>query len=351
MTWVKYANNPVIKSPGIKDFRDPKVMWFEKGKKWIMTLAASNRIIFYSSKNLKDWIKESEFGENAGAHGGVWECPDLFTLDYGGKTVWILIVNLNPGGPNKGSATQYFLGDFDGKSFLPLSTETKWLDYGPDEYAGVIWSNTGKRRLFLGWMSNWLYANVVPTERWRSAMTIPRELKIIKANDALLIVSTPVKEMASIKSNPIVINNVSLSKKIDISKSIKNLTSPCIINLSIDGPKELSIILSNKLGEELIIGFDKIQNKYFIDRTRSGKTNFQSDFAARHFAPRFTTNAKMEISLLIDISSVELFADGGLTVMTEIFFPSEPFNQVSIQSTDNALMKQFEYIKLNNIWK
>ncbi|HEV8273901.1 MAG TPA: glycoside hydrolase family 32 protein [Chitinophagaceae bacterium] len=351
MTWVKYANNPVIKSPGIKDFRDPKVMWFEKGKKWIMTLAASNRIIFYSSKNLKDWIKESEFGENAGAHGGVWECPDLFTLDYGGKTVWILIVNLNPGGPNKGSATQYFLGDFDGKSFLPLSTETKWLDYGPDEYAGVTWSNTGKRRLFLGWMSNWLYANVVPTERWRSAMTIPRELKLIEANNTMRIVSTPVKELASIKSNPILINNVSLSKKIDISRRIKNLSSPSIINLSMDSTKDISIILSNNLDEELIIGFDKKQNEYFIDRTRSGKTNFQPDFAARHFAPRFTTNPKMEISLLIDISSVELFADGGLTVMTEIFFPSEPFNQVSIQSTDNALMKHFEYIKLNNIWK
>ena len=350
-TWVKYANNPVIKNPGIKDFRDPKVMWFEKGKKWIMTLAVSNRIMFYSSKNLKDWIKESEFGEDVGAHGGVWECPDLFTLEYADKTFWILIVNLNPGGPNKGSATQYFLGEFDGKSFLPLSTETKWLDYGPDEYAGVIWSNTGKRRIFLGWMSNWLYANVVPTETWRNAMTIPRELKMIKANDTLLIASTPVKELASIKSNPIIIKDVSLSKKIDISKNIKNLSFPCIVNLSIDSSKDISIILSNKLDEELIIGFDKIQNKYFIDRTRSGKTNFQTDFAARHYAPRFTTNPKMDISLLIDISSVELFADDGLTVMTEIFFPSEPYNKVSVQSIDNALMNKFEYIKLNNIWK
>jgi fructan beta-fructosidase len=307
--------------------------------------------MFYSSQNLKDWIKESEFGENVGAHGGVWECPDLFTLEYGGKTVWILIVNLNPGGPNKGSATQYFLGDFDGKSFLPQSTETKWLDYGPDEYAGVTWSNTGKRKLFLGWMSNWLYANVVPTETWRSAMTIPRELKIIESNKDLLITSIPIKELSRIRSKPVVISNVSLSNKIDISKSIKNLSFPCIINLSVDGSKDLSIILSNKLGEELIIGFDKIQNKYFIDRTRSGKINFQADFAARHFAPRFTTNDKMDISLLIDISSVELFADGGLTVMTEIFFPNEPYSQVSIQSADNALMKKFEYIRLNNIWR
>jgi fructan beta-fructosidase len=142
-----------------------------------------------------------------------------------------------------------------------------------------------------------------------------------------------------------------LLKKIDISKSINNLSFPCIINLSIDGSKDLSIILSNKLGEELVIGFDKIQNKYFIDRTRSGKTNFQADFAARHFAPRFTTNDKMDISLLIDVSSVELFADGGLTVMTEIFFPNKPYSKVSIQSADNALMKKFEYIRLNNIWR
>jgi fructan beta-fructosidase len=225
------------------------------------------------------------------------------------------------------------------------------LDYGPDEYAGVTWSNTGKRRLFLGWMSNWLYANVVPTEAWRSAMTIPRELKIIEVNNELLITSAPVKELASIRSKPIVISNVSLLKKIDISKNINNLSFPCIINLSIDGSKDLSIILSNKLDEELVIGFDKIQNKYFIDRTRSGKTNFQADFAARHFAPRFTTNDKMDISLLIDVSSVELFADGGLTVMTEIFFPNKPYSKVSIQSADNALMKKFEYIRLNNIWR
>jgi fructan beta-fructosidase len=200
-------------------------------------------------------------------------------------------------------------------------------------------------------MSNWLYANVVPTEAWRSAMTIPRELKIIEVNNELLITSAPVKELASIRSKPIVISNVSLLKKIDISKSINNLSFPCIINLSIDGSKDLSIILSNKLGEELVIGFDKIQNKYFIDRTRSGKTNFQADFAARHFAPRFTTNDKMDISLLIDVSSVELFADGGLTVMTEIFFPNKPYSKVSIQSADNALMKKFEYIRLNNIWR
>ena len=146
-TWVKYANNPVVKNPGIRDFRDPKVSWYEAGKKWIMTLATLDHITFFSSPNLKDWTKESEFGKEVGAHGGVWECPDLFPLDYNGQKIWILVVNINPGGPNGGSATQYFTGGFDGNKFIPYQTDTRWLDYGPDEYAGITWSNTGSKKI------------------------------------------------------------------------------------------------------------------------------------------------------------------------------------------------------------
>ena len=136
-TWIKYANNPVLRSPGLFDFRDPKVSWNTAANKWIMTLAVFDRVHFYSSPDLKNWTKESEFGENAEAHGGVWECPDLFPMKHEGKEIWVLLVSMNPGGPNSGSATQYFIGDFDGKTFHPYSTETKWIDYGPDNYAGV----------------------------------------------------------------------------------------------------------------------------------------------------------------------------------------------------------------------
>ena len=142
----------------------PKVSWNEVANKWIMTLATLDHITFYSSPDLKNWKEESEFGKEVGAHGGVWECPDLFSLNYGSKKLWVLIVNLNPGGPNGGSATQYFVGDFDGHQFKPFDNDTRWLDYGPDEYAGVLYSNTGNRRKFLGWMSNWLYGQQVPTE-------------------------------------------------------------------------------------------------------------------------------------------------------------------------------------------
>src|SRR5437773_5860880 len=188
-TWKKYAQNPVLKNPGITDLREPKLMWYEPQKKWVMTLATKDRVTFYSSPDLKNWKKESEFGNEAGAHGGVWECPDLFPLNDNGKNVWVLIVNINHGGSNKGSATQYFLRDFDGKKFTPNSKDVKWIDYGPDEYAGITWSNTGKRKIFLGWMSNWLYANKVPTIKWRNAMTLPRELKLMHVGNELLIAS------------------------------------------------------------------------------------------------------------------------------------------------------------------
>lgn len=350
-TWIKYAGNPVLKSPGINDFRDPKVMWYEPGKKWVMTLAVKDRIFFYSSNDLTNWTKESEFGEGLGAHGGVWECPDLFSMEHDGKPVWVLIVNINPGGPNGGSATQYFLGDFDGKNFVNLDTTTRWLDFGPDEYAGVLWSNTGNRKLFLGWMSNWLYAQAVPTEKWRSAMTIPRELKLMRTGTGLFVGSMPVDELSKIGSKRIIMNDIPVQQEVNLSEKIKELSFPAILNLSFEEIKDFSIRISNGAGEALLIGFDKKQNKYYIDRTNSGKTNFHKDFAARHFAPRFTTDSKMEISLVIDVSSVELFADDGLTVMTEIFFPNLPYDRVHVQSNDELHIKKLEYMRLKNIWK
>jgi len=350
-TWTKYAGNPVLKNPGIKDFRDPKVMWFAPEKKWIMTLATKDRITFYSSPNLKDWKKESEFGETIGAHGGVWECPDLFSLNDNGKKVWVLLVNLNPGGPNKGSATQYFLGTFNGNKFIPSSEKIKWLDYGPDEYAGITWSNTGNRKIFLGWMSNWMYANEVPTTTWRNAMTFPRELKIKHIGNDILVTSEPVNELNKTASNIIISKNISVEKSFDISQKIKGIKFPCRLDLNIDTIKDFSIVVSNDIGEEIKIGYDKSNNRFYIDRTKSGKTDFQNEFAAMHVAPRFTNNRSLKISLLIDMSSVELFADNGLTVMTELFFPTKNYNNIKIQSAGYFLIDTLRYAKLKSIWE
>jgi fructan beta-fructosidase len=343
-TWEKYKGNPVLKNPGIRDFRDPKVMWHEQTKKWVMTLAVLDRIHFYSSSNLKDWEKESEFGVDAGEHGGVWECPDLFPMQVDGKTIWALLVNLNPGGPNKGSATQYFLGQFDGKIFQPLSKQTKWLDYGPDEYAGVTWSNTGSRRLFIGWMSNWMYANVVPTETWRSACTIPRELKLLKVGNDYRIASVPVNELNNYSIGAFNKQYAKPNTSIQMGVNQGKVSFPFKVTLEMPEANDFSFVVSNEAGEKVIVGFDQRSNQFYTDRTNAGKKYFHQEFAARHVAPRLTEEKKLDLTLIVDVASIELFADQGLTTMTSIVFPSHPFDKASFAS--KASIKQLKYIPL-----
>lgn len=350
-TWTKYAENPVLKNPGITDFRDPNVRWHDEVKKWIMTLATKDKITFYSSPDLKNWSKESEFGEKLGAHGGVWECPDLMPFTVDGKKVWVLFVSINPGGLNGGSATQYFVGDFNGKSFSPYTTETKWVDYGTDNYAGVTWSNTGDRKIFLGWMSNWQYAPVVPTVAWRSAMTIPRDLKLVNVNNNYLLTSLPVEELDVVKDKEITLNNVSVNGNYDLSDKLKNLPGQYKLNITSDTLKSFSIQLSNDQGEQVQIGYNKQENVYYVDRTRSGKTDFEKGFAKRFTGPRLTSDNKLNLTLIIDVASAELFADNGLTVMTAIFFPHKTYDKAVITSDDNTFsIKQLHYTGLKSIW-
>ena len=338
-TWTKYSGNPVLKNPGITDFRDPKVMWYAAQKKWVMTLATKDHITFYSAPDLKSWKKESEFGITEGAHGGVWECPDLFPLSLNGKTYWILIVNLNPGGPNGGSATQYFIGQFNGNKFTPMDKQTRWLDYGPDEYAGITWGNTGNRKIFLGWMSNWTYANSVPTEKWRNAMTLPRDLSLKQVNGVMRVASLPVPEL----------NGIKVAAKSIAPNKASRFTGRGLLKLSTAFLDDYSVALSNSVGDELIIGYDKKNGQYYIDRTRAGNTAFQKDFSGRFFAPRLSSSRSSDLTVVIDVASVELFADKGLTTMTAIFFPNKPFDHVEVKSKDR--LKNLKLASLNTIWK
>jgi fructan beta-fructosidase len=312
-----------------------------------MTLATLDHITFYSSPDLKNWTKESEFGKEAGAHGGVWECPDLISFDHNGKKIWVLIVNLNPGGPNGGSATQYFIGDFDGHRFKPFDADTRWLDYGPDEYAGVTFSNTGNRKIFMGWMTNWQYAQAVPTEEWRGAMTIPRELSIRKVNGRYLLVSTPVTELNSLIANSSKFQNISVGH-FDLTAKAGKLSGPALLKLSSDMAKGFSIKLSNSINQQLIIGFDQSKNQFYIDRTGSGKVDFEKGFAGKHTSPRFVQSKSFDLTLIIDNASVELFADGGLSIMTETFFPGEDFSNISIQSNVKFNIKSLELQRLQS---
>lgn len=325
MTWVKYSGNPVLRNPGIADFRDPKLIWYVPLQKWIMTLAVRDHVEFYSSGDLRRWEKVGEFGKDAGSHGGVWECPDLFPItDAQGYATWVLIVNINPGGPNGGSGTQYFLGNFDGRTFRSLTDGTRWLDYGPDEYAGVTFSNVGARRIFLGWMSNWLYGQRVPTDPWRSANTLPRDLQLAQAGDSIYVTSTPVW----------VLDGLVVQRE----RPTLPAAFPPLAKLSLRTNKAASfaLVLSNKGGDSVMIGYDRETGRYYIDRRHAG-VSMGPDFDRVYTAPRVSRDSAIILTIYVDGSSIELFADGGLTTMTALVFPRQPYDRMAMRSPDGVV--------------
>jgi len=350
LTWTKYELNPVIKNPNSRDFRDPKITWDAIHQQWLMVLAAGNKVHFYISKNLKEWEKQSEFGNGIGAHGGVWECPDFFPIIVEGSDdfKWVLLQSINPGGPNGGSATQYFVGDFDGKkftiddSFLNDVKEQKglWIDYGRDNYAGVTWSNISDidgRKLFMGWMSNWDYAQKVPTEKWRSSMTIPRELSLIKEEGHYRVSFQPVRELKNYISKTIKKESLKIDKETVITdKSLVDLSKVEIRFTLKDLKKDIyTFSLSNKTGNALRFGINKKDNYFFIDRSKSGKIAFSDVFANTISKAPFTEDFdKIDLRVIVDKTSIEIFYNNGKTVMTEIFFPEKPMKYFSVSKAE-----------------
>lgn len=327
-SWIKYSDNPVISNPGIKDFRDPKVLWHEPTASWVMVLATLDCITFYNSKDLKEWQKAGEFGKNLGSHEGVWECPDLlkFKTDEGEK--WVLIVSVNPGAPNTGSGTQYFIGDFDGHMFKSNQKGTKWLDYGPDNYAGVTFSNLNDRNVLMGWMSNWSYANQVPATTWRSGNTIARELKLVKIENQWELTSLPVKELNKYRRK-IKIDRQNHDNIIDFDH-ISELKNSFELSFSQENVEDFKIIFKNKVGEKIIVGYDSKKKQYFIDRSNSGNVEFNKNFIKTAYAARISNSKQMSMRILIDKNSVELFADHGLTCLSSIYFNEDVFDSVQI---------------------
>jgi len=505
-SWIKYQNNPVLKNQGFIDFRDPKVSWYEPEQKWIMTLAVWDHVSFYSSKNLKDWQHESDFGVNWGSHAGVWECPDLFqvAIEDTNEKRWVLLVSINPGGPAGGSATQYFIGDFDGNTFtldqsfaerfktipgkfpkgkvyddfengydhwtvsgdafgkapakgaignqnkvtgfsgqflvnsyggsdkltgkmesqpfnitqpfinfrmgggsyenetyMALVIDDKevkkswarngekltikswdvsnfidknafirivdnsksiwghinvdditfadepakskvglaaWVDYGADNYAGVTWSNVPEqdgRQLFLGWMSNWQYAKVVPTYKWRSAMTVPRSLSLVEINDQLILKSKPVTELKNYLSSVSVNNNGEVYQLPD---------STLMIDIQDIEGSNLELTFSNSVNEKVVIKIDD-QNISF-DRTQAGISDFEAGFPGVHHAKNLV-NQVTHIQIYLDKSSMELFINDGELVMTELVFPSEPYSQLETKGD----IGKVQVFKVESIWE
>jgi fructan beta-fructosidase len=338
-TWKKYEQNPVISNPGFKDFRDPKVIWHDTTKRWIMVLAVKDKTMFYSSKDLKKWDFESEYGLKDDRR--LWECPDLFPLKIEGSNEikWVLVVSMQSGAPNGGTGTSYFIGDFDGHRFVNSQPENKqyWLDAGTDNYAMVSWSDIPAqdgRKLMLGWMSNWQYAQQVPTYRWRSAMTLPREVTLVNiAEKEWKLKSEIVREFESYKENKTAIskNNIVDDQLLILQKN----PLVCELNISFNRKPlqgEFTILISSPEKDTLKIGFDPASNRYFIDRVKAGISDFNKAFPGKHFSPCLSQNTSLSMKIILDKSSVELFADEGLTAMTDIFFPIGDMNKIEVHA-------------------
>lgn len=353
-SWTKYPGNPVLPNPGIADFRDPNVNWYAKGKKWVMALATKDRITFYSSPDLKSWTKESDFGEDAGAHGGVWECPGLFPMTLKVREMvrsyWVLLVSNNPGGPNGGSGTQYFIGQWDGHVFKPVDTVTRWIDYGPDDYAGAVWNNTGRRRLFLGWMSNWEYANQLPTAAWRNAMTIPRNLFLQESRSKILLASEPAQELYALTKRKVELRHIVVDSSTSLTGILKDTAGRYI--LDVEGPADGSVafVFSDALGEQLVFGYNAVKDQYYLDRSRAGRSDFHPGFGGLYTAPRLTSSGNLNLQFVMDRSSLEVFADDGLTAMTSIFFSQQPLTRVRVNTTGPWTIKKLDYRALGSIW-
>jgi levanase/fructan beta-fructosidase len=306
-TFRKYEGNPVLTAEE-KDFRDPRPFWNEDIKAWNLILAVGQEMRIYSSPDLKEWKYESSFGKEYGCHGGVWECPDLFPIGQPKK--WVLICNINPGGPFGGSATQYFVGQFDGHKFTCEHQDTRWMDYGKDHYATVSFCNApDNRRTVMAWMSNWQYANQVPTMQFRSANSVPRDLGMFEYKGEFYVSVVPSKEMLSLRGD-----------------KAKQPTEAC--EIVVDVKKQAEIVLSNAKGEQIIMRYDAAKQTFSMDRTRSGDVSFSADFPCVTEAPTYGTVKQLRI--FIDRCSVEAFDAEGKMAMTNLVFPTEPYNNIKV---------------------
>ncbi|MFG5859542.1 GH32 C-terminal domain-containing protein [Dysgonomonas sp. Shenzhen-Wh21] len=339
-TFTKYNGNPVLTDSNIVDFRDPKVFWHEVSQKWVMSLATSQTITFYGSKNLKEWEKLSEFGEGLGGHDGVWECPDLFPLTYNGKTKWVLFVSINPGGPNGGSATQYFIGDFDGKTFKADKLSYPiWLDYGRDNYAGVTWNDApDNRRIFIGWMNNWDYAREVPIINFKSACTLPRELKLTHNGEHLVISNPPVKEIVNLRNESKKVQDIQVESVYTIDKLLYKNDGAYEVEMTLEAgsAEKFSFTLENRRKEQLKYSFNLKDGELLTDRSKSGVADFSEKFASKVIKAPLAKKNTYKIRLFIDNASSELFVNDGELVSTNIIFPSEPYNSLKFEGNINV---------------
>ncbi|MFC9334248.1 glycoside hydrolase family 32 protein [Arthrobacter sp. NPDC057009] len=348
-TWTKHIGNPVL-TRGSAEFRDPKVIRYDgaAGSYWVMVAVEAKdfQAVLYKSENLKDWELLSTFGP-ANATGGVWECPDLFQLPVDGdpeNLKWVLTVNLNPGGPNNGSAGQYFIGDFDGTTFTSTSTVTEglqdparlgdyqWLDWGRDYYAAVSFSDApDNHRLMIAWMNNWEYANQIPTTPWRSPMSLAREITLKSSNGKLRLVQQPAGDWTAMAGpESFRLTDTILHEGVQVLPGGAGTVQRIDITVTPGSAEEFGLILRGHGAKGTRVGIRPVEGALFVDRRESGQTDFHESFPSIDTAPIRPTDGAYDLTIYVDRCSVEVFAQGGQVTMTELIFPAETSTDLSV---------------------
>ena len=389
-TFTKYEGNPVLTPfDGLKDFRDPKVFWYEKDKCWFMIVSADKETRFYKSKNLKKWDYVSAFGKGLGQQPCQYECPDFFQLPVNGdekNKKWVMTMNINPGCWFGGSATEYFVGDFDGKNFTcPDANDVKWLDWGKDHYATVTFSNTGNRVLAITWRSNWQYANLTPFKQNRGANGLPRELKLYEKNGKYYISEDVAPEALALRKSTKELGSQTVEGEKTFAGATSGMEGAFEIEADVtaDANGIAGIELYNNKRERTLIYIDMKEGKVVMDRTESGLTdfgkqsvphdielawdkqraaegkqpariensiNYKNDFALATWAPLSLCQEgkkTFHLDIFADKSSIELFVDGGRIAMTNLMFPVAPYENVRLYSQDGKA--EFQNMKIHTL--
>ncbi|WP_274378183.1 glycoside hydrolase family 32 protein [Paenibacillus terrae] len=341
-TWTKYEGNPVLFPAETLDFRDPKVFWYDESSMWIMVLAVRDRVEFYTSPNLKEWSFASEFGSDiSGIHRGVFECPDVFRISVdedSSISKWILMLSVgdrngvNPNDPEPpagGSGMMYFIGNFDGKVFtldetLDSFDTTKWVDYGSDFYAAVTWSgipNENGRKIWVGWMNNWRYATTLPSEEWRGKTSISRELQLRTYPEGLRLIQAPISELSQLRKPILSLQDLTIKPGMNVLSDIFVAKAEIIAEFEINNVAELRFKVRKSSNQETIVGYNVSNEELFVDRTKSGTIDFHSDFTAKHKAPMKPEDGRIQLSIYVDWSSVEVFGNNGKAVISDLIFP------------------------------
>lgn|GEM_PF-171494 len=373
-TWTKYEGNPVLFPDTTLDFRDPKVIWHEQAKHWVMSLAVQDRVEFYISPDLKTWSFASSFGSDIiGTHRGIYECPDLFPIYVDGdpnKVKWVLILSVgdrngvdgfDPEPPAGGSGMMYFVGEFDGTTFtldkpIESAEDVQWIDHGSDFYAAVTFSDVPEedgRKLWIGWMNNWRYATAPPTSPWKGNMSIPRELKLVSTDEGVQLIQVPVEELEGLKKEIYAVDNIQLQA--DSVSPIEDLSidkAEIIAEFEVGTAAEFGFKVRKSDEEETVVGYDAENSQLFVDRTSSSVREIHGDFAAKHTAPMPAINEKVKLRIYLDMSSIEVLGNDGATAISDLIFPSKDSTGFELYSIGGeAKLVSLQINEINSVWR